>query len=284
MELLVEINSELRGQANSVLNPPLHNTMGPKRSATESSVAGSTSDTYLGQSSLDKVAWVWNGSRWLADLGHGRGNEVGDDELYINSLWLELGGERSGPLLEEGLGSGVSSEKRSWQETAERAHGEDKSALALGHSRCDDTGNLEGANAVNGDDIAHLLLWREGEWDRVAVGLSDVVDQDSDVLVLDDGGETGVVGRVVLGEIHSENLGLDQWGLGLDLSGEGDELGFGAGHEDEVEALVGELESVFLAHSVRGAGDDGPGALWSILAELKTSQYNALYHRDSIAV
>lgn len=98
--------------------------------------------------------------------------------------------------------------------------------------------------------------------------LSDVVDEDADIEVLDESSEPGVIGLVIAGEVHGEDLALDGWALGLDLLGEGDELGFGAGDKDEVEALVGELKSVLLAHSVGGASDDSPGTLWSILAQL----------------
>lgn len=98
--------------------------------------------------------------------------------------------------------------------------------------------------------------------------LSDVVDQDADIEVLNKSSEPGVVGLVIAGEVHGQDLALNRWALGLDLFGEGDELGFGAGDEDKVEALVGELESVLLAQSVRGASDDSPGTLWSILAQL----------------
>lgn len=98
--------------------------------------------------------------------------------------------------------------------------------------------------------------------------LSDVVDQDADIEILDESSESGIIGLVVAGEVHGEDLTLDGWAFGLNLLREGGELGFGAGDEDEVEALVGELESVLLAHSIGGASDDSPGTLWSILAEL----------------
>lgn len=74
MELQVEANSGLVGQADSVLDPPLHDAMGPEWSASVGDVAGSSSNVDLSKSSLDKVARVWNGSRWLADLRHGGRN------------------------------------------------------------------------------------------------------------------------------------------------------------------------------------------------------------------
>ena len=100
------------------------------------------------------------------------------------------------------------------------------------------------------------------------MGLSDVVDQDADIEILNESSESGVIGLVVAGEVHGEDLALDGRALGFNLLGESDELGFGAGDEDEVEALVGELKSILLAHSVGGPCDNSPGALWSILAQL----------------
>lgn len=167
MHLLVHIDSELASQADSVLEPPVHKTVGPEWSAGVSKLLSTTSNTNLGEDGLDKVTWVWNSSGWLADLGHGRGNEVRDDKLDINALWLHLRSEGGRPLLEESLGAGVGSEKWSWKKTAEGTHGEDETALALGHAWCNDAGDLKGTHAVDGDDITHLLLWSEGEWNWV---------------------------------------------------------------------------------------------------------------------
>lgn len=100
------------------------------------------------------------------------------------------------------------------------------------------------------------------------MALADVVDENSDIEVFDDLLELGVIGLVVAGEVHGENLGLDGWSLGLDLLGEGGELGLGARDEDEVEALVGELKSVLLSDTIGCTGNDGPGTLWTILAKL----------------
>lgn len=107
MELQVEANGGLVGQADSVLDPPLHDAMGPEWSASVGDVAGSSGNIDLSKSSLDKVAWIWNGSRWLADLRHGGGDQVGDNEVNIDIILLELGAEGGGPLLEEGFGSGI---------------------------------------------------------------------------------------------------------------------------------------------------------------------------------
>jgi hypothetical protein len=183
-------------------------------------------------------------------------------------LGLEFGSEGGRPLLEKSLGTGVCCQEWSWEETAEGAHGEDETALALGHAWCDDAGDLKRAKAIDSNNITHLLLWGDREWDGIRVTLSDVVDEDTDIEAVRESLQLGIIGLVVLGEIHSEDLGLDRRGLSFNVMSEGDELGFGAGDEDEVEALVGELEGIFLSKTIRGAGDDGPGALWTILAQL----------------
>ena len=167
MELQVEANSGLVGKTNSVLDPPLHDTVGPEWSASVGDVAGSSSNVDLGKGSLNKVAWVWNGGRWLADLGHGGGDQVGHNEVDIDVVLLELGTKRGGPLLEEGLGSGVGGKEWSWEETTEGAHGENETALLCLHLWCDNASDLEGTHAVDSDDVAHLLLRGEGEWDWV---------------------------------------------------------------------------------------------------------------------
>lgn len=100
------------------------------------------------------------------------------------------------------------------------------------------------------------------------MALSDVIDEDSDIEVVNESLQLGIVGRVILGEVHGKVFRLDGWRPRLNLLGEGGELGFGARDEEDVEALRGELKGVFLAKAVGRAGDDCPGALWPILAKL----------------
>ena len=100
------------------------------------------------------------------------------------------------------------------------------------------------------------------------MALSNVIDKDSDVEVVNERLQLGIVGPVVLGEIHGKVFRLDGWRLRLNLLGESGELGFGARDEEDIEALGGELEGVLLAKAVGRAGYDCPGALWPILAKL----------------
>lgn len=50
--------------------------------------------------------------------------------------------------------------------------------------------------------------------------------------------------------------------------GESIEFRLGAGDEDDVEALGGQLEREFFAEPIGCAGHDGPGALLAVPAEL----------------
>lgn len=269
MELSINPHHHRARTPNRILNPPLHNGMTPERRRCKRRIPRATCKPNLRQRRLDKITRVRDHSRRPSDFRHGRSDKIREDELDIDALRLQLGGERRGPLLQESLGAGVCRKKRTGQKPAERAHGEDEPALALRHPRCDKTSHLERAEAVNGDNIAHLLVWGERERDGVGVALSDVIDEDTDVETGHDRGQLGVVGLVVLGEVHGQDLGLDRRCLGFDVVGERGKLGFSARDKDEIEAFRGELKGVFLPETVGSAGDDCPGAFGSILAQLE---------------
>lgn len=79
----------------------------------------------------------------------------------------------------------------------------------------------------------------------------------------------GVVGGFGRGgEVHWEDFGLDARVLVGNLGGHVVELGLRARDEQDIEAFGGELEGVFFADALRGAGHDGPGALAAIFGEL----------------
>jgi len=44
------------------------------------------------------------------------------------------------------------------------------------------------------------------------------------------------------------------------------ELGFGAGDEDEVEALLGELDGIFFSKTIGGTCYQGPGSFLAIFS------------------
>jgi hypothetical protein len=56
----------------------------------------------------------------------------------------------------------------------------------------------------------------------------------------------------------------------LDLGGEGVELALGAGDEEDVVALLCELEGVLFAETVGGSGYESPCTLLAKLGELYT--------------
>jgi hypothetical protein len=130
-------------------------------------------------------------------------------------------------------------------------------------------GHAEGSHAVDSDDVAHLLRRSLVEGNRDAVAQADVVDQDGDIESRDQALEVVIVLVQVCGEVHGEGLGLDIV-LGLDFRGECVELALGAGDEEDVVALLCELEGVFLAETVGGTGYESPGTLLAKLGELET--------------
>jgi len=77
--------------------------------------------------------------------------------------------------------------------------------------------------------------------------------------------ERGVVSVPVLRKVHGEDLGFYASVLGLELGGEGFELGERARDEHEVEAFVRQLEGEFAADAVGCAGDNGPRAFGTVL-------------------
>lgn len=81
------------------------------------------------------------------------------------------------------------------------------------------------------------------------VAEADVVDQDRDVEVGDQVLDAVKVLVLVGGEVHGHSLGLDIV-LGLNLSCEGVEFALGARDEEDVVALLGELERVLFAETV----------------------------------
>jgi hypothetical protein len=80
--------------------------------------------------------------------------------------------------------------------------------------------------------------------------------------------QSSIVRIFVLREVHRQRLRLRGRVLQGYVGGEGCEFGGGAGDEEDVVAGVGELEGEFLANSIGGAGDDGPGAFGAEFAEL----------------
>lgn len=191
------------------------------------------------------------------------------DTLDVHTVGLELRAESSGPLLQESLAARVGRQKRCGEETAEGSHGEDQTTLALLHARSDKLGNLQGGHAVDGDNVVHLLLGCLVEGHRNVVAQTDVVDQDGNVEAINKLRQLGIVGILVLCEVHSQSLDRSLWAiLGRNVGGEGVELGLGARDEDQVVALGCEGKSELLANAIRGTSDEGPCATRTELGEL----------------
>ena len=243
--------------------------MAPIGCACEGNILRATRATNLAERSLDKLLGVGHQRRGLANLGHGGGDQMRLDALDVHTVGLKLRTESSGPLLQECLAAGIGCQKRGGEETAERRHGKDETALSLLHARSDKLSDLQSSHAVNDDDIVHLLLGCLVERDRNVVAQTDIVDQDGDVKAVNKLGQLGVVGILVLREIHSQSLDRSLGSiLGRYVGGEGVELGLGARDEDQVVALGREGESKLLANAIRSTSNEGPCATRTELGEL----------------
>lgn len=267
VHVLVQLEGEVAVDANSVLNNPLENGVAPPGGVGVGEGLGAV-EANLAESRADELLGVGNEEAGAADLAHGSGDEVADNKVDIDALILELGRKSAAPVLEESLAAAVGREVGSGHDTGKRAHGKDKTLLALGEDGSDNLGGLECSEAVDGDNVLELVAVGLEERNGDAVGLANVVDQDTNVETLDEFSKTLVVGIVVLGEVHGEGLGLETIPSELKLAGEGIELRLSARDENEVEALGSELLGELLAETVRGAGNDSPGALLAILAKL----------------
>jgi hypothetical protein len=265
----VHLDDNVRPLAEEARQKPLHQSVTPVRSTRECNVLRTARAANLAKRSLDELLGVGYESGGLANLGHGGGDKVGLDALHVDTVWLELGAESGGPLLQEGLAAGVGRQKGCWEEPTKRGHGEDKSTLALLHTRSDELGDAQGGHAVDDNDVVHLLLRCLVEGNRNVVAQTNVVDQDGDIKSVNELGELGVVGVLVLGKVHCQRLdrGLGAI-LGGDVGGERVELGLGARHEDQVIAFGCEGESKLLADAIGGSGDESPCATRTELGEL----------------
>jgi hypothetical protein len=220
VHLLVDRDSDRTVSTRNVLNEPQHERVAPPRSVSVRSSLVATQSN-LAESSLDEVASVRDKKTRTADLAHGGGDKVAQNEVNINLVISKLSGKSVAPLLEESLATRVSSQKSSRSPSAERSHGEDETVLAGLHDRSDSLGNAESTNAVDGDNVLELLLVGLEERNGDAMALADVVDENTNIQTVDKLAEALVIGIAVLGEVHVENLDLKTLSrvLLLDLGG-----------------------------------------------------------------
>lgn len=248
---------------------PLHQSMTPIRCARKSHVLRTSTPSQLAQHSCDKLPRIRHQSGALADLRHGRGNEVRLDALYVHAVGLQFGAQSGRPLLEEGFAAGVGGKEGCGKEATEGRHGKDKAALAGDHARCNDLCDPQRSHAIYHDNIVHFLGRCFDKRNRNAMTQSHIINQDGDVEAVDELAQAGVVGILVLREIHCERFGGDFGAmLGGDFGCEGVKFGLGARNEEEIVAFCGESEGELFADAVAGASYEGPGATGSESGEL----------------
>lgn len=257
----VDLDNSVRSLAQEAREEPLHQTMTPVGGAGKSNALCASGATDLAQSCTYKLLGIGYESARLPDLGHGSGDQVRLDALNMYAVGLELRAESSGPLLKEGLAAGVCSQERCREETTERCHGHDKSALARDHTWNDELGNAEGRHAVDHNDVVHLLLWCLGKWHWNAVAQANVVNQDANIQTINQLLEAVVVSILVESEVHGVDLDRHLGAILVgNVGGEGVELGLCSGDEDEVIAFGSERKGEFFADTVRSSSDQSPRA------------------------
>jgi len=240
MHLPVVPDSEAAGSADGGSNDPLENRVAPPRGVGVGEHLNAVKAN-LAESRADELLRVGNEQAGTTDLAHGRGDQVSDNKLDVDAVGLKLRSQRSAPVLQEGLTTAVGSEVRGRHNASEGAEGEDKAVTALDEERGNDLSGLEGAQAVDGDDVLHLVTSGLEKRYGDAVRLANIVDQDADVQTVDELGQTLIVGVVILSVVHGQSLNLQASPPQGELASESIELGLGTRDEDEIETLGSEL-------------------------------------------
>ena len=240
---------------------PVHNAVTPVRGTGICDTLCTSRAADLAQSSSDELLRVGDGGACTLDLRHGRGNEIGLHKLDVNTVRLQLGSQSATPLLEESFAARVRGQERSRKDATKRSHGEDETATALNHTRCNDLGDTKRAHAVDGDDILQLLLGSLDERNRHLVAQANIVDKNRHFQIGNQRLQGSEIRIEVLGKVHGENLGLNRAVLGLDLGSKFFELGLGTRNQHDVEAFGSQLQGVFLTNAIRSTSNDCPATL-----------------------
>jgi hypothetical protein len=264
MHAPVHLDNSIRALSQEARKKPMHESVAPVWCTCKGHTLCASAPSDLAQCSIHELLRVGHEGGRLADLGHGRGDEVRLDTLDVYTVGLEFGSERGGPLLQESLAAGVGCEEGCGEEAAKGGHGEDKSTLARHHSGGDELRDTKRSHAVDHDDVVHLLLGCLDKWHGDAVTQAHIVDQYADVQAVNELLHVVVVGVLVLRKVHSQRLDGDLGAIfGGDIGGEGVELGLRTRDENEVVALSCKGEGELLANAVRSTSYEGPSTAGS---------------------
>jgi len=270
MHLLILSHHKLPTNAHRMLQPPLHQSMRKKRGTRIRHILGPSTPANLPQSRLDKLPRIRNRHARLPNFTHGGRNQVAQTKLDIHTTARKFTTESRRPMLQECLAARIRRQQRRRQPAAKTAHRENQPAFALHHARCHNLRDPECRGTINRNNVPNLLLRRLYKRDGDSMALSHIIYQNPHIEAIDKCLHLSIIAILVLAEVHGEDFDIDV-GAGiflLDFGGEGVEFRGGARDEEEVEAFLGELDGVFFAQAVRGAGYYCPGAFLAIFAEL----------------
>lgn len=243
MHLLVVPNRDRAVDTRDIFNQPQHERVAPPRCISVRCRLVITK-TNLSKGALDKITSIGDEKAGASNLAHGSGNQMAQNEVYVNVIIGQLRGQGIAPLLKKSLAPRVSRQVRSGSPAAERAHCQDQTFLALLEDRSHNPSNLEGSQTVDGDDVLELVLWGLEKRYRHTVTLSDIVDQNGYIETPNQLRQLLVIGIIILGEVHGVNFHLKTTFsdvLLFEFFRKGLELCLGSGNENEVEALGSEL-------------------------------------------
>lgn len=102
--------------ACGILDPPMHECMSRVWGDCCISLLRTDPAADVAQGGGDEAVRVWDCKGRSSDLGHGGGDEVGDDELDVDAVGLQLARQGGRPVLQERLGAGIDTEKRAWHQ------------------------------------------------------------------------------------------------------------------------------------------------------------------------
>lgn len=259
MHRLVDVKHGLAERTQSRKDACRHQSMAPVRNR-GIGVKDATTAPDLAECRARKALWIRDGQGGTTNLRHGGRDEVADHKLNVDAAGSEFASQSRRPVLQERLATGVGGQERTWEETGKGAHGEDQSALALNHTGHDELSDAQSTEAVDSDNIFHFRLGSRGEGYGNAMAQSDIVDQNRDIHIFDQGPKIDVVLILVHRKVHRMRLRLDI-GLAFDFSSDSGEFLGRTRHQNNVVPCASELERIFLSNAVSRACDESPAAL-----------------------
>ena len=167
MHLLILRNYNLSPNAQSILQPPLHQRMAPIRRTRIRYILGASTPANLPQRRPNKLPRIRDHQARLPNLAHRSRDQIAQAKLDIHATTRQLATKRRRPLLQECLAARVRCQQRRRQPPAETAHRENQPAFPLHHARGHNLRDSKRRGTVDRNDIPDLVFRRlhKRHWD-----------------------------------------------------------------------------------------------------------------------